>query len=184
MVMSAAYGGTVLCHRRGGQLLWKNLLDGHFPFDMAVADIDNDGRDETMVATAAGSLYALDDNGKILWTFDRTAPLFQVCVAKLADGSSVILTGGVEQRLYALSPKGTILGSIQTKHTIRHLRAGDICGEGRDYVAVATTNRGLSGTLSLLLIDPVDLEMKWLRTNLGTHAHNSGKRFLVWPYSI
>ena len=176
-VISTTYDGFVLCHRRDGQMLRKTSIDGHFPFDMAVSDIDYDGRDETMVATAAGKLYTLDDTGEILWVFDKTAPLFQVCTVKLDNGSTVILTGGVEQTLYVLSSKGKLLRSIKTKHVIRHIRAGDICGEGHDYVAVATTNRGLSGTLSLLMIDPADLHIKWRRTNLGTHAHNSGKRF-------
>jgi len=176
-VISATYDGYVLCHRRDGQLIWKTFIDGHFPFDMAVADMDDDGGDETMIATAAGNLYVVDDTGAILWVFDKTAPLFQVCTARLDNGSTVILTGGVEQTLYVLSSTGKMLRSIKTKHAIRHIRAGDIQGEGREVVAVATTNRGLSGTLSLLLIDPADLQVKWKRTNLGTHAHNSGKRF-------
>lgn len=176
-VISATFDGSVLCHNSSGRLIWKRSIGGHFPFDMTVSDIDGDARDETMVATAAGVLYALDDTGEILWTFDKTAPLFQVCTARLSDGSVVILTGGVGQTLYALSPKGKALRSLQTQHAIRHVRAGDIRGEGRDYVAVATTNRGLSGTLSLLLIDPADLDVEWKQTKLGTHAHNSGKRF-------
>jgi hypothetical protein len=176
-VISATFDGFVLCHNRAGQLAWKTHIGGHFPFDMTVSDIDGDGRDETMVATAAGIIYAVDDTGEILWTFDKTAPLFQVCTARLDDGSTVILTGGVEQKLYVLSPSGKNLRSLQTQHAIRHIRAGDIRGEGRDYVAVATTNRGLSGNLSLLLINPANLDIKWMKSNLGTHAHNSGKRF-------
>jgi len=176
-VMSATYDGFLLCHRQGGELIWKTFLGGYFPFDMAVSDIDDDGRDETMVATAAGKLFAVDDTGKILWVFDKTAPLFQVCTARLKNGSTVILTGGVEQKLYVLSNAGEILRTLRTKHVIRHLRAGDICGEGHDYVAAATTTSGLSGQLSLLLIDPADLDVKWKLTKLGTFAHNSGKRF-------
>ena len=160
VVISTTYDGFVLCNRRDGQMLWKTSIDGHFPFDMAVSDIDHDGHDETMVVTAAGKLYTVDDSGEILWVFDKTAPLFQVCTAKLDNGSTVILTGGVEQILYVLSSKGRLLGSIKTKHVIRHLRVGDICGEGHDYAAVATTNRGLSGTLSLLLIDPANRKVE------------------------
>jgi len=176
-VISATFDGYVLCHNRDGRLAWKTRIGGHFPFDMAVSDIDGDGLDETMVATAAGILYALDDTGETLWTFDKTAPLFQVCTARLDDGSTAILTGGVEQTLYCFSSTGRTLGSLQTRHTIRHIRAGNIKGEGREYVALATTNRGLSGTLSLLLIDPANLDVIWTQTGLGTHAHNSGKRF-------
>ena len=39
-MISAAYDGTVLAHTPDGALLWQNQLHGHFPFDLAVADID------------------------------------------------------------------------------------------------------------------------------------------------
>jgi len=50
-------------------------------------------------------------------------------------------------------------------------------GNGRGDVAVATTSSGLTGRLSLLLVDPADLSVRWKRENLGTRAFNSGKRF-------
>ena len=89
----------------------------------------------------------------------------------------MILTGGVEQVLYALSPEGKVLRKLETKHCIRHVRAGNILGTAQDYVAVATASAGLSGVLSLLLVDPADMKVLWNRTNLGTFAFNSGKRF-------
>jgi len=176
-IISAAYDGTVLCHRPDGVLHWKAETGGNFPFDMAVADIDEDQLDETLVASADGNLYAFDQDGSRLWVFERTPPLFQVCTARLSNGSTVILTGGVEQTLYTLSPQGSILGMLQTEACIRHLRAGNILASDRDHVALATASRGLSGDLSLHLIDPADTSVQWRRENLGTHAHNSGKRF-------
>ena len=170
-IVSAALDGHLLCHTPEGRLIWKTPTGGNMPFDLAVADIDADGMDEALVASGDGSLYAVDHDGRRLWTFTRTAPLFQVAVAKLADGSAVILTGGVEQVLYALSPEGKVLRKLETKHCIRHVRAG------RDYVAVATASTGLAGVLSLMLIDPADMKVLWNRTNLGSFAHNSGRRF-------
>lgn len=61
-VISATYDGSVLCHNQDGQLVWKTRIGGHFPFDIAVSDIDDDGRDETVIATAAGILYTIDGN--------------------------------------------------------------------------------------------------------------------------
>jgi len=176
-LISAAYDGHVLCHAVNGDLIWKAQTGGGFPFDLCVADIDRDGFDEALVASADGNLYALDHDGRRLWTFESKPPLFQVCVAQLPDGDSVILTGGVEQVLYALDPAGKIRHTLKTRHCIRHIRAGNILGTGQDYAAVATTSRGLSGNLSLLLVDPETLEVRWEKKNLGTHAHNSGKRF-------
>ncbi|MFC1712246.1 PQQ-binding-like beta-propeller repeat protein [Candidatus Poribacteria bacterium] len=176
-LISAAYDGHVLCHTVDGKLIWKAQTGGGFPFDLCVADIDRDGLDEALVASADGNLYALDHDGRRLWTFESTPPLFQVCVAQLPDGDSVILTGGVEQVLYALNPAGKVRHTLKTKHCIRHIRAGHILGTEKDYMAIATTSRGLSGNLSLLLVDPATLDVRWEKANLGTHAHNSGKRF-------
>ena len=177
VIISAAYDGTILCHRLNGSLLWTNKTGKGFPFDLSVADIDQDGQDEVFAAASDGNLYAFDHDGSSLWTFEGTPPLFQVCTATLEDGSTIILTGGVEQTLYSLSSKGDLLKTLQTDACIRHARAGDLLGEKRDYVAVATASRGLNGDLALLLIDPSDMSVLWKKENLGTHAHNSGKRF-------
>lgn len=173
VVVTAAIDGHVLCHRADGTLLWKRRIDGAFPFDLAVADIDADGRDETLAATASGTLYAIDERGRMLWTFTTPAPLFQVCTARAGDGAALILTGGVEHTLYALSPAGRKVGSLPTRHVVRHLRSG----KNGDLVAMATTNRGLSGNLSLWMIDPDGLTVRWKKSKLGSHAHNSGRRF-------
>ncbi|MCL5745472.1 MAG: PQQ-binding-like beta-propeller repeat protein, partial [Acidobacteria bacterium] len=177
VIISAALDGSVLCHTPEGRLVWKAQTGGNMPFDLAVADIDGDRLDETLVASADGALYAIDHDGKPLWTFRRTAPLFQVAAAKLAGGATVILTGGVEQVLYELSATGKVLRTLETEHPIRHIRAGDITGSGRDHAAVATASSGLSGVLSLLLVDPADLKVVWKRTNLAKSVPNSGRRF-------
>lgn len=168
VVISAAYDGTVLCHTHDGNLLWKANAGGHFPIDMAVVDIDADGDDETLVATGGGVLYAVDNDGTSLWTFERTAPLFQVAATKLPGGEMVILTGGVDKVLYKLSPWGRLLQSLQMEKMIRHLRVGNILGDGHDHIAMATTNRGLNGRISLMLMDPVDLQIKWTQNEVGT----------------
>ncbi|MCL4402808.1 MAG: hypothetical protein M1436_09130 [Acidobacteria bacterium] len=177
VIISAALDGSVLCHTPAGRLLWKAQTGGNMPFDLAVADIDGDHLDEALVASADGALYAIDHDGKPLWTFRKTAPLFQVATAKLADGSTVIVTGGVEQVLYELSPTGNVLRTLKTEHCIRHIRAGGITGAGRDHAAVATASSGLSGVLSLLLVDSADLKVVWKRTNLASNVPNSGRRF-------
>ena len=176
-IIATAYDGAVLCFSSAGKLLWQAQSGGFFPFDLAVGDIDGDGLDETLVASADGKLYAFDHDGARLWVFEKTPPLFQVCITHLVDGALAILAGGVEEMLYRLSPKGELLKTLKLDNCIRHLRAGNILGEGRDFAAIATTSGGLYGRLSLLLVDPADLAIRWKKTNLGTAAFNSGKRF-------
>jgi hypothetical protein len=62
-------------------------------------------------------------------------------------------------------------------HWIRHIRTCNFLGNGQEEVAVATASSGLSGRLSLLLVNPVDLKVRWMQENLGTFANDSGRRF-------
>jgi lambda-carrageenase len=176
-VITAAVDGSVMTFTPSGKLLWKADTDGGFPFDLAVGDINKDGKDEVLVASGNGSLYAFSSNGKLLWKFSKVPPLYQVCIAEKSDGTALILTGGVEQVLYALSPKGDVVNTLRTKHCIRHIRTGNIMNDGNDYVAMATASSGLIGVLSLFLINPSDLSIQWEKTNLGRFASNTGKRF-------
>jgi outer membrane protein assembly factor BamB len=176
-VVTAGIDGTTACFSLEGRPLWSSGATGGFPFDMAVSDTDGDGLDEVFVASGDGSLYAYDQNGAPLWRFARTAPLYQVCVARDRNGKAVILTGGVEQVLYALSPKGTVLNSLKTEHCIRHLRAGNVLGNGDDFLAMATTSSGLTGILKLFLLNPRDLSVQWQHANLSIPGMNPGKRF-------
>lgn len=176
-VVTAGMDGTAACFSLEGKPIWTSAATGGFPFDMAAADIDGDGLDEVLVASGDGSLYAYDHDGTSLWRFARKPPLYQVCVARDPSGEAIILTGGTEQVLYALSPRGMILKSMKTEHCVRHLRAGEVLGNGRDYVAMATTSSGLTGILKLFLLDPRDLSVQWQHANLSIPRMNPGKRF-------
>lgn len=64
-LIAASLDGTVLCFTRDGDLLWKNQANRSLPLDLDVADLDGDGRDETLVASADGVLYVLDHAGQL-----------------------------------------------------------------------------------------------------------------------
>lgn len=176
-VVTSSIDGTTACFTPEGQPIWTAKGAGGFPFDLAADDLDGDGLDEVLVASGDGALYAYDQDGAPLWKFARTAPLYQVCVARARNGETVILTGGVEQVLYALSPRGYILNSLKTEHCIRHLRAGNVLGNGDACLAMATASSGLTGILKLFLLNPRDLSLQWQLANLSHPGMNPGKRF-------
>ena len=78
------------------------------PFNVVSADLDGDGRDEFLIGTPKGDLFALDEsgNGHVLWklTFEygiREAIIADVdgdgiaeVIVELDDGSIHILKGG------------------------------------------------------------------------------------------
>lgn len=176
-VVAANSDGSTACFGFDGRPLWAAKGAGGFPFDLATADIDGDRLDEVLVASGDGSLYAYDQDGTLLWRFESKAPLYQVCTARDRNGATVILTGGVEQVLFALSPKGVVLNRLETKHCIRHLRAGDVLGNGGDSLAMATASSGLSGSLRLFLIDPQSLAVVWEKAIPSGSGIHAGKRF-------
>ena len=49
--------------------------------------------------------------------------------------------------------------------------------DANDYVALATTSTGLNGNLTLMLINPADLNVIWAKDNLGNYGFNMRKRF-------
>lgn len=171
-LITAAYDGYVLCFSQAGAFQWEIQPGTGFPFDLAVGDIDNDSFDETLVASSDGFLYAIDHNGQLLWKFATKAPLYQAAVVKKRDGTSVILTGGVERVLYALSPLGKVLGTFEANGVIRLIGKKNIETAGTGYVAVATARSGLSGNYTLRLHNLDNLKPLWERQMGADKANN------------
>lgn len=177
VIVSAAFDGTVLCHNRAGELIWKNHSNKDFPFDLAVADINSDGLDEIFIATAAGKVFAYNPDGSHLWTYSSAAPLYQVCPVKLSTNEWRIMAGGIEKKVFNISTAGSLMSTHNADGVVRHMRKGNILGDGNESVAVATTSGGLTGNLALILLNPNTMQRVWRKTGLGVSASNSGKRF-------
>ena len=177
-VVAAAYDGTVLAHTPEGRLLWEKKLQGYFPFDLAVADVNGDGRDEVFVATAGGTLDAFGPDGRHLWSFATSdhSILYQVCPVKLSSGEWRIFSGGIAKQILVLSATGQVVQQLPAGDVVRHVRAGNIRGDGKSQVAVATTSGARSGRLSLLLIDPSEGKQLWRKTNLGKLSAGQARR--------
>ncbi len=164
-IVAAAYDGSILAYDVNGKILWQKQSSDAFPYDLAVSDIDNDGFDEILVAYSDGTLHALDQDGKQLWHYEsgepeKTPPLYQVAVVK-DKNVTTIFTGGISQKLFAISAKGEFLRSISFPHPIRHIRSGRFIAKDSDALAVMTTSSGLNGNVSLFIIDPNGMEIKW-----------------------
>lgn len=176
-VVTASLDGTTACFEFDGRPRWSSQPAGGFPFDLAVADLDGDGRDEALVASGDGVLRAYGPDGALRWEFPTPAPLYQVCVARDRHGKATVLTGGVEQVLYALGPDGKVRHQLKTEHCIRLLRAGDTTGDGDEQVAMTTSSSGLTGLLQLFLLNASDLSVRWHHPNLSVRGMNPGRRF-------
>lgn len=183
-IVAATYDGTVLCHASDGAKIWENKVNNYFPFDLAVADIDDDGLDEIFVATAGGTVDAFDSDGQLLWTYSTIAPLYQVCPIKTSDGKWVILTGGIEENVVVLKSDGSMIKIIDVGDVVRHIRKGNIMGNGTDFAAVATTSSGLAGMLSLMLFDPSDMTKLWHKVNIGAVTETLRRVFSMEIFDV
>ena len=179
VVVAAALDGSVLCFAKDGRLLWENGDNRSLPLDLDVADLDGDGRDETMVASADGSLYVLSHGGELRWRFSREPPLLQVRAVTGGGQDPIILTGGVEKKLYALSADGQILNSVESPFVVRHIRWGEFLEGGRKHAAVVTAKNDKS-RFFLQLFDPTGLKPVWKKPlGLATDNPTQGTKFYV-----
>jgi lambda-carrageenase len=179
VLMAAALDGTTHCYTHDGKLLWKNDTNRSLPLDLAAADLNGDDRDETLVASADGSLYAFDHAGQLKWQFRKEPPLIQVCAVTETSQGTIILTGGIERKLYALSQNGEVLNHVEFPYPVRHIRSGNFLGDGKNYAAVVTAKNDRSRFV-LQLFDPLSLNPIWEKpVGLATTNPTEGTKYYV-----
>jgi len=114
-VVATSYEGTVLAVTYDGDILWENKLSGFMNHDIWADDIDNDGNDEVLAANADGSIYCLDNKGKLLWQFKQNdAPMYAVTVIE-KDGKSYVVCGGYDNSFYYVSNQGKLISEVPSK---------------------------------------------------------------------
>ncbi|MFI3318045.1 MAG: hypothetical protein SNH88_02530 [Rikenellaceae bacterium] len=109
IVIASSYEGAILAISHDGEILWTTEIgDGIMNHDVWCADINGDGSDETLVASANGATYCLDKTGKVLWSFcPSETPMYAVCAVK--DGkTSYVVCGGRDLNIYYLEADGKL----------------------------------------------------------------------------
>ncbi|MEM9896013.1 MAG: PQQ-binding-like beta-propeller repeat protein [Bacteroidota bacterium] len=183
MIVSAAYDGTVLCHDTKGELVWKTSTGEGFLFDLEVANIDSDSHEEVLVASSDGTLYAIDDDGTLMWQFSREAPLWQVHVVE-SKNAPIILTGGIERILFQLDENGAEIKRHVLNGAIRLINSGDIKGDGQTYLAVATTTHSTGGHFFLQLMDLQQFVPLWQKAMTNDAGSTRGRYFSLEVYDF
>ncbi|MGY5351242.1 outer membrane protein assembly factor BamB family protein [Wenyingzhuangia sp. IMCC45533] len=101
-IVAASYEGTILGYEYNGKQLWKNPLSGFMVHDLWCDDINNDGKDEILVANADGAVYCLNSKGNLLWKQQISQiPMYTVTTIK-KDNISYVVCGGFDLNIYYL----------------------------------------------------------------------------------
>ena len=76
-----------------------------------VGDINGDGRNEIVFGTELGTIYVLDDKGKLLWKYKAGGPVRgQILLYDLYEDDDVkIIFGCYDSKLYVLNNKGKLV---------------------------------------------------------------------------
>jgi len=113
-LVAASYEGAVLGLSFTGTILWKNELSGLMVHDLWCSDLDNDGVDEVLVASADGSAYCLDGNGIRKWRFQPDeAPMYAI-TAVHKNGVPYVVCGGLDLAFCYLSADGSLIQKVHS----------------------------------------------------------------------
>ncbi|MEM4637745.1 MAG: PQQ-binding-like beta-propeller repeat protein [Candidatus Woesearchaeota archaeon] len=84
-----------------------------------VEDINWDGRKEIIFGTESGKVYALKNDGSVLWTFTTKGAIKgAVTIQKFSNNETGILFGSADKNLYFLNSKGNILWTFESDSEI------------------------------------------------------------------
>ncbi|MCL7753018.1 hypothetical protein [Polaribacter sp. Z022] len=121
IIIASSYDGRVLALDFNGNILWDvGLKAGNSSEDSHVGnndifcyDLDNDGNEEILVASADGKLYCLDSaDGSKKWDtsaitqISGVTPMYAVCVVK-KNGTPYIACGNFDNSFYYLNANGS-----------------------------------------------------------------------------
>jgi hypothetical protein len=140
--------GRLLALNAGGSRQWDRELPAAITA-IALIDISGDGKDDLVVGDEQGNLVAFNYWGMELWRWSADGAVVNLQTANLtADSPPVLLLGsrsGVG-KVAALDKNGNLLWQSNVGYPVTALDVGDVDGNGRAEIAVATAD----GTILLL----------------------------------
>jgi hypothetical protein len=163
-IVGAGYSGEIVLMTETGRICWQKQAEG-FIFHLAVSSRSHNLRRKmrTGVETASkirdyhpisfntdpciaaacadGCIYLFNQNGKLLWKRDTGYPVYQVCFA-----GGLLWAGNSAGQLVGYNLEGGRVSNREFSGCIRNLTAGDITGDGVDYIVVVTFSRSAPWT--------------------------------------
>ena len=151
------YEGVARLCDASGNTLWEFTLDG-FPFSLGSAHLDGDKKKDFLVATSAGTLFALNSSGEKLWSFKSKQPLYNVVAGQFEGNVTKIVAGGIDRKVYVFDTQGNLLNdSVEVNRLVHRMLAANLDQDPEDELLVIS-HRDIA---SLFDIEGEDINLIW-----------------------
>ena len=182
VVISYGYdgvGGGIQVIEGNGNLVWD------FPTpvrlgDLAVGDINNDGKPDVVVVEYFGNkVYAIDNAGSLLWTTDLEGVYHDTVTLGDVDGDGTIDVAVADSsKVCLIGANGQLIWTFDTGAGVNKAEIGDLDGDGSKEVVAVTEGgweRSLRGGMYAINSDG---SLKWfLLANIGTLLPKPGANY-------
>ena len=131
--------GAISAHDIKGKRLWRMTLEPKAVlFEINAADINNDGIDELISASANGNIYCHDVDGELLWEFKPKHKVRFSEVAVIKNEKVQIFAGGNDNKLYELDAKGNLVSVTKIKGVVRKIESGKFLDAKKESLFIMT----------------------------------------------
>ncbi|NIJ44852.1 hypothetical protein FHR24_001291 [Wenyingzhuangia heitensis] len=128
------------CYTLEGKNLWSATIETPAViFEIEAADIDDDGNDDLLAASANGTIYCWSSKGKLLWKFtpDHKVRFSEIAVVK-NNNKLQIFAGGNDYKLYELDAKGKQVSTTKISGVVRKIEAGNFTSKNKQDIFLMT----------------------------------------------
>jgi hypothetical protein len=143
------YPGYILIFYNNGSICWRyNLDDFATPvtqrlgtYNVAFADLDNDGTNEIVTSTIDHYIFAIESNGTLYWTYKMDGEtIWRISAGDLnRDGADDVVAGSEWSTIYAIDGNGTLLWSNPMKPSCDALfTVDDLDRDGNNEVIIGS----------------------------------------------
>lgn len=148
-----------------GKKLWRTLSAYHGCIDLAVMDLDHDGKPEIVIGNKYGSIYILrPDGSKVLSSATSIGDVTFGIGDLKGDGKREIVHGSSTGDLIAVDLANKTLWSFDNYgYPVERIRCADVNGDGKAEVLIA------SGTGYLYCLQPTGKLLWQKRLGLSVH---------------
>ncbi|MBK1875784.1 hypothetical protein [Pelagicoccus mobilis] len=177
--------GGVGCYTTAGKKLWiHDSLDPAVMFEIEAYDVDGDGSDELLAASADGNIYCWSGDGNLNWSFN---PGYKVRFSELAalkiEGETRVFAGGNNFKFYELSSKGKLLSETPIKGVVRLIAAGNFRSADEESLFVMTYTHDKFNWNFFGLIDP---KSKRIQKKITVHQapHKDWRSLMINDFGV